>query len=137
MDGCDQQAHQRLYLRLRTIPVFCRKRVHRQIFQTHGCSGFHDFTDRDNALLVSIAPVFSLRFGPTSVTVHNNRHMLRQSIFIYLFNQRHSVFIYNYCMLSIFFALLQVLHRGPKSQVTVNNKKEYQSLFFKKLPFIW
>lgn len=26
-------------------------------------------------------------------------------------------------MLSIFFALLQVLHRGPKSQVTVNNKK--------------
>ena len=88
-------------------------------------------------LLVGMADTLIVSYvGETAVSGVSLVDQLN-TIFIYLFNQRHSVFIYNYCMLSIFFALLQVLHRGPKSQVTVNNKKEYQSLFFKKLPFIW
>ena len=89
VNGGDQQAHQRLDLFFRTIPVLGRESVQRQIFQSELSDRIHNLTDRNNAFLMPEATVFPLRLGPTSVPVHNNCHVPWQAILVYFLNQRH------------------------------------------------
>ena len=72
--------HQNVDLVLWTIPVFGGKRIGRKDVdaQTHACG--NDLAQGDDTGLVSLGAGKTARRGPTTVTVHDARNMMRNLI---------------------------------------------------------
>ena len=72
-----QQLHECCHLSLRSVPVFCRKSIHSQIFNSHIMCCFADCFHIFCPNRMTIVSGHSLTFCPSSVPVKDNCYMLR------------------------------------------------------------
>ena len=75
-----KQMHQNVDLVLRTIPVFGGKRIGRKDVDTQAHACGNDLAQGDDTRLVALGACKTARRGPTTVTVHDARDMVRNVI---------------------------------------------------------
>lgn len=79
-----QQIHQAVNLCLRTIPVFGGEGVEGEVFDTQFGGSLSNETHRLYSLSMSENTFFTTEFCPTSVAVHDDGDVIRQSCEVYL-----------------------------------------------------
>ena len=75
-----KQMHQNVDLMLRTVPVFGRKRIGRKHVDAQTHAGGNNLAKGDDTRLVALGACETARRGPTTVTVHDARDMVRNVI---------------------------------------------------------
>ena len=65
---------------LRAVPVFSRKRIGRKHVDAQTHAGGNNLTKGDDTRLVALGACKTARRGPTTVTVHDARDMVRNVI---------------------------------------------------------
>src|SRR6266567_2637413 len=72
--------HQRKDFPFGTLPVFRRKSIEREIFDFQFTAGLHAFTNGLRSRFVAFDAWETTRFGPATVTIHNNGDVKRNGI---------------------------------------------------------
>ena len=93
LHGFYQQLHEGLHLQSRAGPILGRKSVKRQIFNAQFGTYFTSLPHGLNRIAMSINPILTPLLSPSSIPVHDNRHMGRYALGIHpLFLSAHPGF---------------------------------------------
>ena len=84
-DGVEQEGHQGSHFLGGTVPVLGGEGVESEVFHSGFRSYLCDVADRLHTCLVSIAPVLVALLGPSSVPIHDDGDVDRDSAFVDLF----------------------------------------------------